>query len=70
MFVAGLKKVVAEIWGRIFRRTPFPSIREVFYEVHREEAQRQVMLKGVEELKIDPDGSALVACDNEQQGDR
>lgn len=68
-FSAWLNKELDEIWRRILGRGPLPSVGERFSEVHGVEAQRHVMLKGVEEPRMYPNGSALVACGNDQ-GDR
>ena len=44
VFLAGLNKNLDEVRGRILKRKPLPSLREVFAEVRREEGQRKVML--------------------------
>ena len=43
-FLAGLKKELDEVRGRILGHSPLPSTREVFAEVRRAESRRQVML--------------------------
>ncbi|XP_019056073.1 PREDICTED: uncharacterized protein LOC109115911, partial [Nelumbo nucifera] len=72
VFLAGLNKELDEVRGRILGRKPLPTIREVFSEVRREEAWRQVMLKNVSETKTENEGSALVArgvdLDGEKRG--
>jgi hypothetical protein len=70
VFLAGLNKDLDEIRGRILGKKPLSSIREVFSEIQQEEAQRQVMLKGMEDLKADQDGSALAVRSYEQQGEK
>lgn len=44
VFLAGLNRNLDEVCGRILGRKPFPSIREVFSEVRREEARQKMML--------------------------
>ncbi|KAL9420097.1 hypothetical protein AB3S75_037804 [Citrus x aurantiifolia] len=51
VFLAGLNKELDEVRGRILGKKPLPTIREVFSEVRREEARRQVMLKNNDEPK-------------------
>ncbi|XP_073119914.1 uncharacterized protein [Henckelia pumila] len=71
VFLTGLNKELDEVRGRILGRKPLPSIREVFSDARREEARRQVMLKGNEEPKIvDREGSALVAKGTSFEGDK
>ena len=44
-FLAGLNCEFDEVRGWIFNCRPLPTIRKVFAEVRREEAQQNVMLK-------------------------
>lgn len=53
VFLAGLNNELDEVRGRILGKKPLPAIREVFSEVRREEARRQVMLKNNHEPKIE-----------------
>ncbi|XP_024031772.1 uncharacterized protein LOC112094608 [Morus notabilis] len=59
-FLMGLNKSLDEVRGRILATKPFPSLREAFSEVRREESQRKVML-GQSGALSTPEGSALVA---------
>uniref|UniRef100_A0A1S8ADA3 Uncharacterized protein n=1 Tax=Citrus limon TaxID=2708 RepID=A0A1S8ADA3_CITLI len=68
VFLAGLNKELDEVRGRILGKKPLPTIREVFSEVRREEARRQVMLKNNDEPKINSEGSALVARGTDSGG--
>ncbi|EXC05244.1 hypothetical protein L484_002665 [Morus notabilis] len=43
-FLMGLNKNLDEVRGRILGTKPLPSIREVFFEVRREESRKKVML--------------------------
>ncbi|RDX78994.1 hypothetical protein CR513_40637, partial [Mucuna pruriens] len=44
MFLAGLNRSLDKLRGRILRRTPLPSIRQVFSEVRQEESRKRIML--------------------------
>lgn len=46
----GLNKELDEVRGRIMGVKPFPSLRESFSEVHREESRRKIMLGPQEEF--------------------
>ena len=54
VFLAGLNQERDEVRGCIMGRKPFPSIREVFSDVRREETRRKVMLKKVE-FRVEPE---------------
>ncbi|KAJ9673002.1 hypothetical protein PVL29_026326 [Vitis rotundifolia] len=43
-FLAGLNRELDDVRSRVLSRWPLPSIREVFFEVRREENKRRVML--------------------------
>ncbi|KAE8658519.1 Beta-adaptin-like protein B [Hibiscus syriacus] len=43
-FLSGLHRDLDEVWGRVLGLKPLSSIREVFFEVRREENRRTVML--------------------------
>ncbi|ESR42004.1 hypothetical protein CICLE_v10013837mg, partial [Citrus x clementina] len=53
IFLDGLNKELNEVQGYMLGKKPLPTIREVFSEMRREEARRQVMLKNNDEPKID-----------------
>ncbi|PON38651.1 hypothetical protein PanWU01x14_311070, partial [Parasponia andersonii] len=61
IFLVGLNKYLDEVRGRILGQKPLPSNSEAFSEVH---------LKKSEEPKADMDGSALIARDFDQEGDK
>ena len=44
-FLVGLNKELNEVWGQILGKESLPSIREIFFEVQREESRRKVMLR-------------------------
>ncbi|XP_024038874.1 uncharacterized protein LOC127898956 [Citrus sinensis] len=72
VFLAGLNRDLDEVRGRILSRKPLPSIREVFSEVRREEARRNVMLNDVKATSEveSSESSALVSKAPEPDGDR
>ena len=59
-FLHGLNSNMDEVRGRLLGTKPFPSIRETFTEVRREESQKKVMLNSLPENNNQSD-SALVA---------
>lgn len=61
-FITNLNVEFDEVLGRLIGRVPLPSLNEVFYEVHREESHRDVML-GKKELNGPFEGSTLVTAD-------
>ncbi|XP_073121030.1 uncharacterized protein [Henckelia pumila] len=61
VFLARLNKELDEVRGRLLGRKPLPSLREIFSEVRREEAQRHVMLQRVAEQRVETEGSALIS---------
>ncbi|XP_006589216.1 uncharacterized protein [Glycine max] len=59
MFLAGLNQELNEVRGRILGRKSLPSMREVFFEVRREESRRKsccetLMVQGCKKLKVQP----------------
>ena len=59
-FLLGLKKNLDEVRGRVMGTKPFPSIREAFSEVRREESRKKVMM-GSQNSALSIKGSALAA---------
>ena len=43
-FLVGLNKELNEVWCQILGKESLPSIREIFFEVQREESRQKVML--------------------------
>ncbi|CAM8951545.1 unnamed protein product [Rhodiola kirilowii] len=68
VFLAGLNKDLDEVRGRILGKRPLPTMREVFSEVRREEARREVMLKKFDDIKIEGEGSALAIRGVDSEG--
>ena len=66
MFLAGVNRRLDEAKGRILRRRPLPSIREVFSEIRLEESRKKVM-NSRGEVHAEEDSSALVSR-NANQG--
>lgn len=60
-FLMGLDKSLDEVRGRILGAKPLPSLREVFFEVRREESRKRVMM-GHSNTPASTDGSALAAA--------
>ena len=56
-FLAGLNRKLDDVRSRVLSRRSLPSVREVFFEVRREENRRRVML----DLSFGPEGSALLS---------
>ena len=57
-FLAGLNCELDDVKSKVLSRQPLPSIREVFFDVRREESRRKVMLW--EHLTSGSEASALV----------
>ncbi|RVW83721.1 Retrovirus-related Pol polyprotein from transposon RE1 [Vitis vinifera] len=55
--LAGLNRELDDVRSRVLSRRSLPSVREVFFEVRREENRRRVML----DLSFGPEGSALLS---------
>ena len=55
-FLAGLNRELDDVRSRVLSRRSLPSIREVFFEVRREESKRRVML----DLSFGPEALALL----------
>ena len=62
-FLHGLNADLDEVRGRLLGTKPFPSIREVFVEVMREESRKRVMLNpsGMPNSDASSQTSALVS---------
>ncbi|XP_074354956.1 uncharacterized protein LOC141693695 [Apium graveolens] len=63
----GLNQDLDEVRGRILGRKSLPSLREVFYEVRREEMRRKVMINTTKSVFESP---ALVFKGAEPDGER
>ncbi|RVW40843.1 Retrovirus-related Pol polyprotein from transposon RE1 [Vitis vinifera] len=59
-FLLGLNKNLDEVCGRVLSIKPLPSVREVFFEIRREESRQKVML-GTQNSSKNLENSALVA---------
>ncbi|RVW57904.1 hypothetical protein CK203_115243 [Vitis vinifera] len=57
-FLAGLNRKLDDVKSRVLNHQSLPSIREVFFEVQREESKKKVMLQ--EDLTFGLEASALV----------
>lgn len=63
VFLAGLNRDLDTVRGRVLGIKPFPSLKEVFAEVRREEGRRKVMLGETEA----PESSALISQAGNQE---
>lgn len=64
-FLHGLNLDLDEVCGRLLNTKPFPTLREVFVEVRREENRRKVMLTQHTNSILDPQNSALTTVKKE-----
>jgi len=58
-FLHGLNPDLDEVMGRLLGTKPFPSIREVFAEVRREESRKRVMLNPARVTNSDTTSQSL-----------
>lgn len=71
MFLESVNRELDEVKGRILVRKPLPKMREVFYEVRREEARCNIMMKKQDIASHqEMEGSALVSRGPEPNGDK
>ena len=68
-FLYGLDTQLDDVRGRVLSRSPFPSMREAFVEVWREETRRKVMLGGSRESETDSTALAAPAYSNRSYND-
>lgn len=70
ILLQGLNPDLDKVRGRLLETKPFPSLRESFVEVRREESKRRVMMNPSRQdvLSLDTRGSALVV--NKKDGAR
>jgi len=68
-FLHGLNPNLDEVKGRLWGSKPFPSIKEAFAEIKREESRKKVMLSATSDGPIQG-GSALVVTKSKRGANR
>ncbi|KAI5430515.1 hypothetical protein KIW84_034918 [Lathyrus oleraceus] len=68
MFLVGLNKDLDDVRGRVLRKVPLPTLREIFAEIRREEARQGIMM-GKTQRNSESEGLAL-ATRNLDEGRR
>lgn len=69
-FLYGLSPQLDDAHGRVLSRDPFPTLREAFVEVRREETRRKVMIGPEKESIVDSTVLATTKYPHRNPGDQ